>query len=235
MRIDFYSVYVEQRFYVNGFFFNNNKGINKMETTSRATLNQYAIDNTLSSYLKGDLRIMEFDEKLREISQSVDNDIQKLNTDIIQSKYPKSNSYDNALKLVGEAQRTRAYTLLGQDISVIRNEMQRGINENNFDFVFTLAEGVYNNDKYSRIEQLSLDKIFNEALKQRGIYDKAKEKNKLQFVKKELDTVLSMVGKKDPTQLVHDAQFERSRYGIIQARNEDEQPKKIIAELIKEL
>ena len=206
-----------------------------METTSRATLNQYAIDNTLSSYLKGDLRIMEFDEKLREISQSVDNDIQKLNTDIIQSKYPKSNSYDNALKLVGEAQRTRAYTLLGQDISVIRNEMQRGINENNFDFVFTLAEGVYNNDKYSRIEQLSLDKIFNEALKQRGIYDKAKEKNKLQFVKKELDTVLSMVGKKDPTQLVHDAQFERSRYGIIQARNEDEQPKKIIAELIKEL
>ena len=206
-----------------------------METTSRATLNQYAIDNTLSSYLKGDLRVMEFDEKLREISQSVDNDIQKLNTDIIQSKYPKSNGYDNALKLVGEAQRTRAYTLLNQDISIIRNELQRGINENNFDFVFTLAEGVYNNDKFSRVEQFSLDKIFNEALQKRGILEKAKEKNKLQFVKKELDAVLSMVGKKDPTQLVHDAQFERSRYGIIQARNEDEQHRKTIAELIKEL
>ena len=206
-----------------------------MEQTSRAQQNKYAIDNALLSYKQGNISAMELDAELGRISQSVDNDIQKVKTDIISSKYPKSNSYDNGLKLVGEAQRTRAYNLLGQGIEVIRNEMKRGIDENNYDFVFTLGEGVYNNDKFSRVEQISLDKIFNDALQRRGIYDKATEKRKLQFVKKELDAISSKVGTMDADKLVHSAQFERSRYDIVMARQNDERPKMPLSELISEL
>jgi len=206
-----------------------------MEQTSRAQQNKYAIDNALLSYKQGNISAMELDAELGRISQSVDGDIQKISTDIISSKYPKSNSYDNGLKLVGEAQRQRAYNLLGQDISVIRNEMKRGIDENNFDFVFSLADSVYRNDKFTRVEQLSLDKIFGEALQKRGILEKAAEKNKLQFVKKELDAISSKVGTMDADKLVHSAQFERSRYDIVMARQNDERPKLPIAELISEL
>ena len=202
---------------------------------SRAEQNKYAIDNALSSYGKGNISAMELDAELGRISQSVENDIQKVKTDIISSKYPKSNSYDNGLKLVGEAQRTRAYSLLSQDISVIRNEMKRGIDENNYDFVFSLGEAVYNNDKFTRVEQISLDKIFNEALERRDIYGKATEKRKLQFVKKELDAISSKVGTMDADKLVHSAQFERSRYDIVMARQNDERPKMPLSELISEL
>ena len=206
-----------------------------MEQTSRATLSQYSVDNALTSYKKGDISVMEVNAELERIKNLVDNDIQKVKTDIISSKYPKSNSYDNGLKLVGEAQRTRAYNLLSQDISVIRNEMKRGIDENNYDFVFTLAESCYHNDKFSRVEQHSLDKIFGEALQKRGILEKATEKKKLEFLQKELDAVLSKVGTMDADKLVHDAQFERSRFNIVMARQNDERPKLPISELISEL
>jgi len=201
---------------------------------ARATINQYTIDNALNSYEAGRTKWTELEAELRAIYKTVERDIDKLKKEMINSKYPKASSYDNAIKLVGEAQRTRAYTLLSQDISVIKNEMKRGIDEGNFDFVFTLAEGVYNNNRFSNSEQYSIDKIFREALEKQRIFEKAKEKNKLGFVLKELDAIFQKVGSMDASQLLHHARFERARYELVYTKQENDLPKKPYAELIND-
>lgn len=201
----------------------------------RAKQIQGSIDNALASLETGKINVMDADAEFNRISAVIDNDIQTLTKAIIRVKYPKSSSINANDVLIGEAQKQRAYNLLNADMSIIKNEMTKSINEKNFDFAFTLGECVFANDNLNASTKHSIDKIFNDAVTQTNVLDLANRKKKLQYIKKETDYILSNLGKSDPGKLKHDAQFERSKWDIVFTKHLSEQPTKPFFELYADI
>ncbi len=99
----------------------------------------------------------------RQINTQIDEATLKLKT----SKYPKSNHYSAEAKSAGESQKMRAYMLADKPISLIKSELKKEIEFQNWDFVFTLAENVFVQDRNS-VEKMSLSNLYSLALKTSG-------------------------------------------------------------------
>ncbi|MCH7974326.1 MAG: hypothetical protein IH949_10645 [Bacteroidetes bacterium] len=106
----------------------------------------------------------------KNIENRVNVQISNATIKIKNSKYPKSNGFSSEIKTAGEAQKTRAYLLMDKNIELVKSELKKEIDLENWDFIFTLVEGVFTSDRPDT-DKHSLSNLYSSALAGSGVLD----------------------------------------------------------------
>jgi len=153
----------------------------EIKNTKLAGINK-SIENALSSFRSGGMDDKQLWKEAERLQMVTNSELVDLNGRIRQKKYPMSSNYSFESKRIGEMQKTRAYSLLGQPISLIQGELSKEIEQMNYDFAFTVSEGVFASDGYTRADKAKLTNLYNSMLKKTGVADDLNDRQQAQVL-----------------------------------------------------
>jgi hypothetical protein len=193
----------------------------EIKNTKLAGINQ-SIENVLSSYRSGKIDDRELSAEADRLKMVTNSELVDLTNKIRGKKFPLSSSYTFDSKRIGEMQKQRAYSLLGQPISLIQSELAKEMEARNHDFCFTLAESIFTSD-YTRADKARLTNLYNSLLKETGIADDLNDRQQAQILLKQVDGITNNIGR-DREELVRNVYLERSAGEIAYTRKRDSEP-----------
>lgn len=194
-----------------------------------------AIDKNLDALVSGAIKVNDSNNDFVRLKNVVNAERKDIDREIQKRKTPLSCSYSKDEQLLGEAKKQRAYNLLNADLPIKKSELQKAVNQKDWDMAFTLSDCIYSDARLSNSEKYQIDRIYQQAINETKILDLVDARKKLNFQEKELDYILSRIGTIDNADLKRNAQFERARWDIVLVKEQNDRPTKPFAEFIKDI
>ena len=193
------------------------------------------MEASLNKFKSGEIKAVDCYNDLLQIERELENTLERQNKSFRSAKYPLSSHYSVEKQTLGQLHVNRATSLIGQNIDLIRGELQEAVNSDKFDFAFSLISQINKSDKYTNAEKQNLHRIYDQAIKKTNLLDKYEQREKTKAALTVIRTTASKCGECSPEELIQIKNLEKSRQDLKYVKQKVEIPTLPVSVLIDKL